>query len=319
MRIVSLLPSATEIVYALGLGDHLVGVSHECDFPADARTRPAVTTSLIPAGGSSGEIDRIVRERTRGRLPLYALDLAALEQLRPDLIITQALCNVCAVSEEDVRAAACSLPVQPGVVNLEARTLADVLDGIRQVAARTGTETIGEELLRGLSARAELVVGRSRQMARAPRIAFLEWLDPPFSGGHWNPELVEMAGAADPLGRSGLPAQAIAWSSVEAVQPEMIFIACCGFDVTRTLDDLAALTAMPGWRDLPAVRDRRVYVADGARYFSRAGPRLLDSLEMLAHAVAPDVHPLGADIFPPVRVDMEALLDRHRVGAQTAS
>lgn len=309
MRIVSLLPSATEIVYALGLADRLVGVSHECDFPPSARALPAVTRSLIPQGASSGEIDRIVRERAGIRQPLYALDAAALAALEPDLIITQALCNVCAVSEEDVKSAACALPGAPEIVNLEARTFEDVLAGVRLVAGRAGVDEAGESVVRGLRARAERVVQRNRQMARSPRVAFLEWLDPPFCAGHWNPELVRMAGGADPLGRSGEPAQTVSWDAVEAARPEVVFIACCGFDLERTRQDLGALSAMSGWRELPAVRAGRVYAADGSQYFSRGGPRLVDSLEMLANALDSAVHPLPDGVPAPVRIDVERLID----------
>jgi iron complex transport system substrate-binding protein len=269
MRIVSLLPSATEIVYALGLGDQLVGVSHECDFPPEAKQLRAVTRSLIPDGRSSGEIDRLVREHAGSKTPLYALDAAALEELKPDLIITQALCNVCAVSEADVEAAVCSLPGMPEVVNLEARTIEDVLVGIEVVAARTGATEAGAELVGALRDRVEQVAARAAHARRTPRVAFIEWLEPPFCCGHWNPELVRIAGGFDPLGREGEPARTIPWTRVEAIEPELIFTACCGFDVQRTLEELPALAACEGWRDLPAVRAKQVYVSDGSQYFSR--------------------------------------------------
>ena len=311
MRIVSLIPSATEMVHALGLGDQLVGISHDCDFPPTVRRHPVVTRSFIPAGASSGEIDRKVRDLRGGSLPLYALDVEALEELRPDVILTQALCTVCAVSEEEVHVAARRLPGPPQVVNLEARTFREVLDGILLVARTAGVEARGCELMEALSERAERVAARSSARQRVP-IAFIEWLDPPFACGHWNPELVAMAGADDPHGRVGEPAQVIGWDAVAASRPALIFVAACGFGVDRTLEDLPELTRMPGWRDVPAIRDGRVYVTDGSQYFSRPGPRLVDSLEILAHAVDPDLHPLSEHLPAAVRVEAGALFGAPR-------
>jgi iron complex transport system substrate-binding protein len=287
-RIASLLPSATDIVCALGLGDHLVAISHECDDPSPARALPRVTASLIP-DGTAGEIDRAVRERVGARQPLYALDSAALARVAPDLIVTQALCDVCAVAEEDVRAVACALPSAPRVVNLEPRTLDDLYVCIRQVAAAAGVAPAGEQLVGRLEARVAVVAQRAEDRPRH-RMVFLEWLDPPFSSGHWNPEIVRLAGGHDPFGRPGEPARTLRWDDVVAWRPEVVFVACCGFDADRALADLRGSARPPGWDDLPAVRAGRVYVADGARYFSRPGPGLVDSLELLAHALDPDAH-----------------------------
>ena len=238
-----------------------------------------------------------------------ALFVDALEELRPDLILTQALCTVCAVSEEEVHVAARRLPSHPEVVNLEARTFREVLDGIRLVAARAGKDARGEDLVGTLTERAERVAGRSAGRRRVPMV-FIEWLDPLFACGHWNPELVDMAGAADPFGRVGESAQVIAWSDVAAARPELIFVAACGFGVERTLEDLPALERMPAWREVPAVRDGRVYVTDGAQYFSRPGPRLVDSLEILAHAVAPEGRPLGEGRPAAAQIDVVKTLAR---------
>jgi iron complex transport system substrate-binding protein len=307
MRIASLIPSATEIVHALGLGDSLVAVSHDCDFPPSVRGLPVVTRSYIPSDVPSGEIDRAVRDLRGASRALYSLDVDALEELRPDLILTQALCTVCAVSEEEVHVAARRLPGRPEVVNLEARSLEEVWDGIRLVATKAGAVARGEELARELSDRVAEVAARSAGEAPVP-MAFLEWLAPPFSCGHWNPELVQMSGAADPFGRAGEPAQVIDWQRVARSRPELIFVAECGFGVERTLEDLPALATMPRWLDVPAVRDGRVYVTDGSQYFSRPGPRLADSLEILAHAVDPELHPLAEGLPPAVRVDVAAVL-----------
>jgi iron complex transport system substrate-binding protein len=307
MRIVSLLPSATEILCAVGLEDQLVGVTHECDYPPFVRQLPKVTRTLIPAEASSAEIDRLVRRRLQTGQSLYTLDLPVLEELRPDLIVTQALCDVCAVAEDEVRAAACMLPGHPQVVNLEPQTLSEVLAAIRQVGAAVGLEQRAEEVIAGLSSRISAVVARTARLQHRPRVALLEWLDPPFSCGHWNPELVRLAGGIEGLGQEGGPSRTLCWDEVLAWQPEVVFIACCGFNVERTLRDLPSLPLGPDWQDLPAIRSGRVYVTDGSHYFSRPGPRLVDSLEILAHALHPEVHPLPHGLPHPVRVDASAV------------
>jgi len=302
MRIVSLLPSATEIICALGLGDELVGVTHECDYPEFVRGLPKVTHTLIPTDATSGEIDRLVRQRLQGQQALYTLDESVLESLRPDLIVTQALCDVCAVAEDEVRAAACALPGQPRVINLEPETLDQIFDSIGAVAAATGRERGGADLIDALRARVNAVIARTARIAQRPRVALLEWLDPPFSCGHWNPELVLMAGGVEGLGKVGERSRTLTWPDVMAWKPELVFIACCGFGVERTMDDVAMLPRVPGWTELPAVRDGRVYVIDGSHYFSRPGPRLVDSLEILAHALHPNHHPLPEGLPAPLRV-----------------
>jgi iron complex transport system substrate-binding protein len=302
MRIVSLLPSATEIICALGLGDQLVGVTHECDFPQSVQQLPKVTRTIIPSEASSGEIDRLVRERLRTQRALYTLDLPVLEKLRPDLIVTQALCGVCAVAEEEVRAAACQLPGSPQVVNLEPQTLSEVLASIRQVARAAGIDRGGDDVIAELTARIEAVVARTAGVRHRLRVALLAWLDPPFCCGHWSPELVRLAGGIEGLGHEGQPSRTLRWDEVLAWQPEAVFIACCGFSISRTLCDLPLLGLVPGWKDLPAVRFGRVYITDGSHYFSRPGPRLVDSLEILAHSLHPDVHPLTNGLAEAIRV-----------------
>jgi len=302
MRIVSLLPSATEIVCALGLDDQLVGVTHECDYPPFVRRLPKVTRTLVPVDAPSADIDRLVRERLTTTRALYALDMPVLQELRPDLIVTQALCDVCAVAEDEVRAAAGALPGAPRVINLEPQTLADVLGCIRQVGAAAGAEQRGEEVVADLVERVSVVVQRSNAVQHRPRVALLEWLDPPFSCGHWSPELVRLAGGIEGLGQEGRRSRTLCWDEVIAWRPEVVFVACCGFDVERTLRDVPALQRVSGWQDLPAVRAGRVYVTDGSQYFSRPGPRLVDSLEILAHTLHPDAHPLPSGLPTPTRV-----------------
>jgi iron complex transport system substrate-binding protein len=303
MRIVSLLPSATEIICALGLVDQLVGVTHECDFPAAVQRLPKVTRTLIPTEASSGEIDGLVRERLQTQDALYTLDLPVLQSLEPDLIVTQALCDVCAVAEEEVRAAACTLPRGPKVINLEPRTLSEVLGAIRQVARATGVDEDAERVVGELTARVDAVVARTTGLPRRPRVALLEWLDPPFSCGHWSPELVRLAGGVEGLGREGQPSRTLRWDEVQAWQPEVLFVACCGFGVERTLRDVPPLLSIPGWSEMPAVSSGHVYVTDGSHYWSRPGPRLVDSLEILAHTLHPGVHPLPTGLPCPFRVN----------------
>ena len=302
MRIVSLLPSATEIVCALGLGDQLVGVTHECDYPAFVRSLPKVTRTLIPIDVTSGEIDRLVREQLQAQQALYTLDLPTLEALQPDLIVTQALCDVCAVAEAEVNAAACTLPGSPRVINLEPQALSEVFDAISQVAEAAGVEQTGKQVLSQLEARVASVVARAAALAHRPRVALLEWLDPPFSCGHWNPELVRLAGGVEGLGQEGQRSRTLRWSEVIAWQPEVVLVACCGFDVERTLQDVPLLASVHGWNDLPAVRGGHVYVTDGSQYFSRPGPRLVDSLEIVAHAIDPGIHPLPTHLSPLARL-----------------
>lgn len=307
MRIVSLLPSATEIVCVLGLEDQLVGVTHECDYPETVRRLPKVTRTLIPTDASSQEIDRLVRERLRDRQALYRLDMPVLESLRPDLIVTQALCDVCAVAEDEVREAARTLPGRPRVVNLEPQTLSEVLAGIGDVAAAAGVSERAGPVIAGLQARVDAVAARSADLPPKggshvrPRVALLEWLDPPFSCGHWSPELVRLAGGIEGLGREGEKSRTLEWAEIHTWDPEVIAIACCGFTVERTLQDVEMLRNVQAWRDLGAVQRGRVHVVDGSQYFSRPGPRLVDSLEMLAHAIDPAVHPLPPGLPAPVQ------------------
>jgi len=288
MRIVSLLPSATEIICSLGLGDQLVGVTHECDYPEWVQQMPRVTRTLIPTDASSAAIDELVRERLKTQRALYTLDLPTLERLQPDLIVTQALCDVCAVAEEEVKAAACSLPGQPRVLNLEPTTLADVLNTMLQVGEAASRPTEARTTVEELRRRIDAVAARTTRLPHRPRVVLLEWVAPPFCCGHWSPELVRLAGGEEMLGRPGQPARTLQWNEVVAARPEVLVLACCGFSVERTRQDLPILQGSPGWSELPCVRTGRVHVVDGSAYFSRPGPRLVDSLEILANLLHPE-------------------------------
>jgi iron complex transport system substrate-binding protein len=292
MRIVSLLPSATEILFALGLGDSVAAVTHECDYPPEARDKPRITRSLLAEGMSSGAIDEAVHGQLAADAhSLYTIDRALLAQIAPDLIVTQRLCEVCAVAYDEVLDAVRSLPRRPQVLNLEPVSLDDVLGDIRRVGAATATDQRAEALVAGLAARVAAVRERTARATSTPRVAFLEWLDPLFRGGHWNPELVRLAGGVDPLGHEHQPSARIEWEQVVALRPEVMVIACCGFDEARARQELPLLEARPGYADLPCVRAGRVHVVDGAAYFSRPGPRLVDSLELLARLIHPTLFP----------------------------
>jgi iron complex transport system substrate-binding protein len=294
MRIVSLLPSATEMLYALGLGDQVVGVTHECDFPPEARAKPHLTRSRLSAGMASREIDAAVSSEIGSPAhSLYTIDRALLADLAPDLVVTQALCDVCAVDYHDVLAACAELPHQPDVLSTEPASLDDMLRDILHVGITAEVTAQAEALVASLRERIERVRATVAQASHKPRVAFLEWLDPIFCAGHWNPELIELAGGVDPLGRKGQDAVRIEWETVRAAEPEVIVVSCCGFDEARTRQDLPWLEAQPGWAQVPAVRTSRVHVTDGAAYFSRPGPRLVDSLELLARLLHPDLMGAG--------------------------
>lgn len=288
VRTVSLLPAATEIVGALGLMDQLLAVSHECDYPAAANQRPRVTFCEIYGQGlPSDAIDRWVSERLQAHGSLYTLDEAKLHELAPELILTQRLCNVCAPSFGSVEAFAKLLPSQPRLLNLEPRRLADILGNIQEVAAAMGHADTGDKVRRELEGRIRVVQDRVRGL-RPPTVFLMEWTEPIFNAGHWNPELIRLAGGAPVLTREGDDSVRVPWEELRAADPEVIVIACCGHDIERTRPDLPVLGGLPGWRQLRAVRDRRVYLANGSAYFSRPGPRIVDSLEILASILHPD-------------------------------
>ncbi len=294
MRIVTLLPSATDWVVALGLTERLVGVSHECDgLPATAASQGivAVTRSRLPGEATSRAIDAAVREWTSKSVALYELDSDRLAELRPDVIVTQRLCGVCAVADHQVHAVVEDLHPRPRVVTLGASCLEGVFADLERLAEVTESESAGRSLSEALNDRIERVRRDNRSLVARPRVAVLEWLDPLFSSGHWGPELVELAGGIEGLGIAGERSRVVAWDELIAWQPEILVLACCGFGFDRTLAELPALAARPGWQSLPCVRDDRVFVADGAGYFNRPGPRLIPTLEALATALHPDRHP----------------------------
>ena len=288
MRIVSLLPSATELCYALGLGDQLAAVTHECDFPEAALAKPHATRNVLPAGlDDPAEIDRQVAERVVEGLPIYELDVALLQRIDPDLILTQRLCEVCAVSYEDVLAVARQLPHEPRIVSLEPHSLDEMLESLTQLGEITGRAATAAAVVTALRQRLQWVASLLPSGVR-PRVACLEWLDPPMAGGHWVPEMVELAGGEDVLGRRGRPSHYLRWEEIVAAQPEVLVLMPCGYDLPRSVQEAERLRTRPELAELPAVRSGNVYAVDGSGYFNRPGPRLVEGVVMLAGLLHPE-------------------------------
>ncbi|MEE8271496.1 MAG: cobalamin-binding protein [Alphaproteobacteria bacterium] len=291
-RIVSLLPSATEIVCALGAGDRLVGVSHECDFPPAVRGLPVLTAPRVAANRPSRHIDRDVKALLRDALAVFRIDEPALAAAAPDLVLTQSQCEACAVSLDQVeRAVAACLAADVRVVSLQPGTLGEVWDDIGRVAAALGRPADGAALAAALRDRVAGLARRAGGQAGRPRVACIEWLDPPMTAGNWVPELVAAAGGEPLLAVAGRQSDWLAWDELVAADPDVVVAMPCGFDIARCRGELPALTARPGWADLRAVRAGRVVLADGNGYFNRPGPRLADSAEILAEILHPSAFP----------------------------
>jgi iron complex transport system substrate-binding protein len=285
MRIVSLVPHATELLFALSAGDEVVAVTHECDHPSAALELPRVTRDVLPEGLSAGEIDRAVRERTLEGEAIYELDREALAALEPELIVTQALCPVCAVSHEEVAELARALPSTPRVIALDPTTLEETLIDVATVAEATRRRAQGAELVNDAEARIERVVGAVKGRRR-PRVAALEWLDPVYAAGHWTPQLIELAGGEDVLGMAGGPSRIVSFQDVANAEPEVVVVVPCGYDAPRARAEAAAYA-----RELGGLGAGEVVAVDASAYFSRPGPRLIDGLELLAHVLHPGCMP----------------------------
>jgi iron complex transport system substrate-binding protein len=273
------------MLFALGLGGDLIAVTHECDYPEAARELPKVTRNVLPAGLSSAQIDAAVKERTLAGQSIYELDTELLRDLRPDLIVTQALCSVCAVSYDDVRAIADHLDTRPRVISLDPHTVGEVLGDARTLAQATDRKDAAVDLVRDASGRIDRVRLAVRG-ARRPRVAALEWLDPPFAAGHWTPQLIEYAGGEDVLGFPGEHSEERTWREVEAAQPDIVIVMPCGYDA-----EIAFREAEMHREELAAVGAGEVVAVDAASYFSRPGPRIVDGLELLAHILHPELVP----------------------------
>jgi iron complex transport system substrate-binding protein len=282
-RIASLLPAATEITAALGLIDQVAGVSHECDFPQEANERPRITRCPVhDAKVASRAVDEWVRRALRENGSIYTIDEPLLRKLQPDVILTQRLCDVCAVGYGTVAKLAQTLPGPPRVVNLEPTSVADIFDDIRRVAEACDVPERGEKLIGNLSERVENVRERAARIPYRRHCFLMEWVDPPFCSGHWGPEMVEIAGGQDPLGRKHQPSAQIEWQQVLDARPEIIVLALCGYDIDRARRDYELLRRFPGFGSIPAADSGQVYVVNASAYFARPGPRIVDSLEILA-------------------------------------
>lgn len=295
MRICSLLPGATEVVAALGLADDVVGVSHECDYPPAMRHKPVLVTPAIDAERSdSAEIDRQVRDTLSAGERLYALDERLFAQAQPDLVITQDLCQVCAVTPGQLEQAIRQLPKQPRLLTLNPSSLTDVIHDVERIGTATGQADKGATFAASLRTRLQAIRERVSAVKTRPKVVCLEWLDPLYLGGHWVPEMVDWAGGKDMLGTAGVPSAKVTWEQVRTAQPEVLIVMACGFSVERTLRELAAKPPQnrwPDWQDLPAVRHDRCYAVDAAAYFSRPGPRLVDGVAILAALLHPELFP----------------------------
>ena len=290
MRIVSLVPSATEMLFALGLGEDVVGITHECDYPQQARELPRVTRDTLPTDLTTAEIDAAVKERTLEGGSIYELDVERMHELAPDLIVTQALCRVCAVSYDDVRGLAEEIDSQPMVIALDPHTVGEVLGDARTIAQATDAKDAAVDLIRESSERIDRIRLAVRS-ARRPRVAALEWLDPPYAAGHWTPQLIEFAGGDDVLGFAGEESEQRQWEEIAAVEPDLVIVMPCGFDA-----EIAHREAEMHRDQLTALRAGEVVAVDANSYFSRPGPRIIDGLELLAHIIHPELVEIGDEL-----------------------
>jgi iron complex transport system substrate-binding protein len=296
MRIVSLVPSATEMLFALGVGPDVIAVTHECDYPEAAKELPKITRDVLPPGLSAAEIDAAVKERTLAGQSIYELDIETLQDLRPDLIVTQALCSVCAVSYDDVREVAEEIDSHPQVIALDPHTVGEVLGDAGTLAQATDQRDAAVELVRDASARIDRVRVATGRVKR-PRVAALEWLDPPFAAGHWTPQMIGYAGGEDVIGFAGEPSEERSWAEVAAVRPDVVIVMPCGYDA-----EIAYREAEMHRDQLRALGAVKVVAVDAASYFSRPGPRLVDGLELLAHIIHPELFPEAPATVLPVEL-----------------
>lgn len=293
MRIVSLLPSSTEIVCALGLESNLVGRSHECDYPAGIERLPVLTAPRFDPTGSSVEVDQRVKAVLEESSSVYTIDATTLERLEPDVVITQTQCEVCAVSYEEVERVVCDqLHSSATIVALEPNRLADVYGDIQRVAEAVHVPERGIELVASLDTQLHDIARQTTSLPRV-KVATLEWLDPMMAAGNWIPELVELAGGINMLGQAGVHSPWVSWADLQAADADIIVILPCGYDIAKSKAELAVLQRQPEWRGLRAVQNRQIYVTDGNQYFNRPGPRLVESLEILAEILHPNVFQFG--------------------------
>ena len=289
-QIVSFLPSATEIACALGLFDQLVGITHECDYPEEIVGKPIVVRNALPIETMSQlEIDQAVAQRMREGRSLYEVDERLLQALAPDLILTQDLCQVCAPSGNEVSQALSLLPKKPQILWLTPNSLEQIMGNVRDLGEATGRSKEAQELIATGRARLEAIAAVTRSLSERPRVFCMEWLDPVYCSGHWVPEMVTLAGGEDALSREGSDSVRIAWDDVVRWAPEVLIITPCGFNLEKSVEQARQLVLYPGWSDLPAVREGRVYAVDANSFFARPGPRVVDGTELLAHLIHPEL------------------------------
>ncbi len=287
-RIVSFLPSATEMACALGLGDQLVGITHECDYPSEVEGKPVVVRNVLPIEKmSQPEIDAAVAQRMRDGLSLYQVDEKLLRELAPDIIMTQDLCQVCAPSGNEVTEALNLLPKKPQILWLTPKSLEEIFDNLRELGGATGRLKEAEKLIAAGRVRLEKLAAATRNLSHRPRVFCVEWLDPVYCSGHWMPEMVEIAGGVDALSREGADSVRIPWDDVLEWAPEVLIITPCGFNLAKVIEQSRHLADYSGWSELPAVREGRVYAVDANSYFARPGPRVVEGTELLAHLIDP--------------------------------
>jgi iron complex transport system substrate-binding protein len=299
-RIVSLLPSATEMACVLGLSDQLVGITHECDYPREIQGKPLVVRNALPVETmSQHEIDAAVSERLRTGQSLYEIDAELLSELDPDLIITQDLCKVCAASGDELSRAIQGLAAQPDILWMTPTSLRGIDENVRALGAATGRSREAEAWIANRLSRMQKLASVTQGLRDIPRVFCMEWFDPVFCSGHWIPEMVRIAGGVDKLAREGADSVRITWEAVVEWAPEVLVLMPCGYTLAKVLELSARLPDYPGWRDLPAVRNGRVFAVDANSYFARPGPRVLEGTELLAHLFHPDVFPWNgpADAF----------------------
>lgn len=291
-KIVSFLPSATEMACALGLTDQLVGITHECDYPPAIKGKPVVVRSVLPIEKmSQAEIDAAVAERMRDGRSLYQVDEKLLQELEPDLILTQDLCQVCAPSGNEVSQALELLPSKPQILWLTPNSLAEIFANVRELGAATDRDKEAEELVHHALARLDAIAEVTRDLPERPRVFCMEWIDPVYCGGHWMPEMVRIAGGVDSLSQEGSDSIRIPWQKVLEWQPEVLLITPCGFNLEQAVEQCGLLHTYPGWFSLPAVIQERVFAVDANSFFARPGPRVVDGTELLAHLIHPDSFP----------------------------
>jgi iron complex transport system substrate-binding protein len=286
MQICSFLPSATEILYALDLGPSVAGVTFECDFPAEAAEKPIIVDTALKHGLTQMEIDREVNQYASHGESLYRVDIERLESIGPDLIVTQDLCDVCAVSTQHLAKALSKLSSKPEVLSLTPHTLGDVFNDIERVGIATGKEDRARELVWSLQQRVEAIASRPKK--KSPRIVCLEWLSPPFNGGHWVPEMIALAGGIDPFGKLGEDSYRMEWQHVIEIDPEIVLVMPCGHNLEKAAEEYRATTLPDEWRKISAVKDNRMYAVDATAYFSRPGPRLVTGLEIMYSLIQED-------------------------------